>query len=78
MTLGLGLFYITRLTFTFSAAFLMSKFGKPNLVRETSKISSRNYFALPYLYGKKFVQQQTKRTEKDLLEGVILEKNLED
>jgi ATPase family AAA domain-containing protein 3A/B len=33
---------------------------------------------LPYLYGKKFIQQRTKRTEADLLEGVILEKGLED
>ena len=30
------------------------------------------------MYGKKFISQRMKRTEKDLLEGVILEKNLED
>jgi len=47
-------------------------------VRETSKIHTSNYFAIPYLQMKKFLQMRTRRTEKDLLEGVILEKKLED
>jgi ATPase family AAA domain-containing protein 3A/B len=47
-------------------------------VRETSKIYTRNYFGVPFMYAKKFVSQSVKRTEKDLLDGVILEKNLED
>lgn len=33
---------------------------------------------IPYMYAKKFVNSKLKRTEKDLLEGVILEKNLEE
>jgi len=48
------------------------------LVRETSKIHTNNYFALPFLFVRKFIAMRGKRTEKDLLEGVILEKNLED
>jgi ATPase family AAA domain-containing protein 3A/B len=47
-------------------------------VRETSKISTGNYFALPYLYGKRFVQSSMAMSEKNLLDGVILEKKLED
>lgn len=32
---------------------------------------------IPFMYGKKFIQRQMKKTEADLLKGVILEKNLE-
>jgi hypothetical protein len=52
--------------------------GKPKLVRETSKLHSQSYLTLPFAYAKKQVQMRTKRTEKDLLEGVILDKKLED
>ena len=57
---------------------LMSRFGKPTLVRETSKIHSNNYLLLPFVYMRKQILMRMKRTEKDLLEGVILEKKLED
>ena len=33
---------------------------------------------VPYIYAKKFISQRLRRTEKDLLDGVILEKGLED
>lgn len=56
----------------------MSRFGKPTLVRETSKLHSNNYFLLPFVYARKQFLMRMKRTEKDLLEGVILEKKLED
>jgi hypothetical protein len=56
----------------------MSRFGKPTLVRETSKIHSNNYLLLPFVYMRKQILMRMKRTEKDLLEGVILEKKLED
>jgi ATPase family AAA domain-containing protein 3A/B len=56
----------------------MSRFGKPQLVRETSKLHSNNPVTLPLMYLKKQYHQRMRKTEKDLLSGVILEKNLED
>ena len=56
----------------------MANFGRPKLVRETSRLSTGNIFALPYLYARKQVLQRFAMTEKNLLDGVILEKKLED
>jgi len=47
-------------------------------VRETSKLHSSNFLTLPFVWARKQVLMKMKRTEKDLLEGVILEKKLED
>lgn len=47
-------------------------------MRETSKLHTSNPVLVPFMFARKFMQQKMKRTEKDLLEGVILEKNLED
>jgi hypothetical protein len=57
---------------------MMSRWGKPELVRETSKLYSSSYITLPFAWAKKHAMMRMKRTEKDLLEGVILEKKLED
>lgn len=57
---------------------MMARFGKPSLVRETSKLYSNNYLTLPFLWMQKRVQMGMKRTEKDLLSGVILEKRLQE
>jgi ATPase family AAA domain-containing protein 3A/B len=57
---------------------LLGRFNKPNLVRETSKLHSNSLVTLPYMWARKQVLMKMKRTEKDLLEGVILEKKLED
>ena len=76
--LGFGAFHLTRLTIAIATGVFMSRFGKPQLVRETSKLYSTNFVSLPYTYMKKLLHQKMKRTEKDLLNGVILEKNLED
>ena len=75
---GFATFHITKLTIALLTSFILSRFGKPQLIRETSKIYNSNIFAVPYMQMKKFMQFKLKRTEKDLLEGVILEKNLED
>jgi ATPase family AAA domain-containing protein 3A/B len=56
----------------------MSRFGKPSLIRETSKIVTNNIFSIPFLQVRKVFQSRMRRTEKDLLEGVILEKQLEE
>ena len=56
----------------------MARFGKPQLVRETSKLYSTNYITLPFMWAQKRIMMGMKRTEKDLLKGVILEKRLQD
>ena len=76
--IGFGTYHLTKLALGLSASIILARFGKPQLIRETSKIYSNNIFTLPYQYGKKFLHQKLKKTEKDLLQGVILEKNLED
>ena len=76
--IGFGAFHLTKLTLGIMTGLVLARFGKPQLVRETSKLYSNNIFTLPYQYGKKFLHTKMKRTEKDLLQGVILEKNLED
>lgn len=78
LLIGFGAFHFSRLAIALTTTMILARFGKPQLVRETSKIHTRNYFMIPYLYLKKFVNSKLKRTEKDLLEGVILEKNLEE
>lgn len=76
--IAFGLFHVTRLGLALLTGVFLARFGKPGLVRETSKLHTSNYLLIPWLYGKKFLHQKMRRTEKDLLEGVILEKNLED
>ena len=78
LVLAFGAFHVTRFGVALFTSLLLARFGKPTLVRETSKVHTRNYLAIPYIYGKKFVQSKMRRTEKDLLDGVILEKGLED
>jgi len=57
---------------------LMARFGKPQLVRETSKLYSTNYVTLPFMWAQKRIMMGMKRTEADLLKGVILEKRLQE
>lgn len=74
-----GTYHLTKLSFALLTTALMGRFGKPQLVRETSKIWTNNYPAIPFIWGKKFVQRNIMRqTEGGLLKGVILDKNLED
>ena len=75
--LGFSAFYFSRIVISMGAAFFMSKFGKPQLVRETSKIYTKNFFAIPWLFVRRMVHRNVRRSEKDLLEGVILEPELE-
>lgn len=71
-------FHFTKLSLAILGQTLVSRMGKPKLVRETSKLYSNNYLTLPFVYARKQVLMRMKKTEKDLLEGVILEKKLED
>ena len=53
--LGFGAFHLTRLGVALFSGLFLSRFGKPTLVRDTSKLHSRNPMTLPYHYGKKFI-----------------------
>ena len=71
-------FFGTRFAFQFLGMRLMARFGKPQLIRETSKLYSNNYVTLPFLWAQKRILMSMKRTEQDLLKGVILEKRLQE
>lgn len=74
-----GAFHVTKLSAALATKTLMGRFGKPQLVRETSKIYTSNYALIPWMYTKKFIQKNVvRRSEADLLKGVILDKKLED
>jgi ATPase family AAA domain-containing protein 3A/B len=74
-----GAFHVTKLTAALTTKTLMGRFGKPQLVRETSKIYTSNYAMIPWMYTKKFISKNiVRRSEADLLKGVILDKKLED
>lgn len=53
--LGFGAFHLTRIMIAIFGASVLGKFGKPTLVRETSKLHTSNYIMIPYLYAKKFI-----------------------
>lgn len=74
-----GSFHLTKLGIALFASFIMGRFGKPQLVRETSKIFTNNFALIPYLYMRKFAAKTlVRRSEASLLKGVILDKKLED
>lgn len=74
-----GAFHMTRLGVLLMQRSLLGRFGKPQLVRETSKIHTSNYALIPWMYTKKFVTNNILRhSEENLLKGVILDKKLED
>jgi len=74
-----GAFHITKLGVALATSHMLGRFGKPQLVRETSKIHTSNYLMIPWMYGRKFVNNNIVRhSEANLLKGVILDKKLED
>ena len=48
-----GTYHGTRVGFSLLQANILHRFNKPQLVRETSKLQSRNLFTLPFAYCKK-------------------------
>lgn len=71
-----GSLYGTRMLFTLMQQRLLARFGKPQLIRETSKLYANNYLTLPFLYARKRVLMGMRRSEKDLLDGVVLDPRL--
>ena len=57
-----GIFHGSRIGVALLTAALMGRFGKPNLVRETSKIYTNNYLMVPMIWGKKFAKHYIMRT----------------
>jgi len=80
MSLGIfGAFHFSKVFITTATARVLGRFGKPVLVRETSKIHTSNPFLIPFIYGRKFYTNNIMRQSQDnLLKGVILDKELED
>jgi len=72
--LTFGAYQLTKLGVTFISVFFLGRFGKPNLVRETSKLYTSNYALIPFLQMRKFHNLYLrKHTEANLLKGVILD-----
>jgi hypothetical protein len=46
--IGFGTYHLTKLALGLTASLVMARFGKPQLIRETSKIYSNNIFTLPF------------------------------
>ena len=69
----LGAYQMTKL----AAAAVMARFGRPQLVRETSKIVTSNFFMVPWMLMKRSMHRQWRRKESQLLDGVIIEEKLE-
>ena len=77
VTLSFGMFsayHFSRVFFSLMSTRILSTFGKPQLVRETSKITTGNPFLIPFVWTRKFYRHNLKRqTQDNLLKGVILD-----
>merc|ERR1712086_915687 len=69
-----GAYHVTKLTLAVGTATLLGALRRPQLVRETSRIVTRNPLAFPFVHARKFVQQRFlgAKTEEALLKGVVL------
>lgn len=56
-TMIFGAYQLTRI----AAAFAMARFGRPSLVRETSKIGINQLFSLPFHMAKRAVHRSVKK-----------------
>jgi hypothetical protein len=64
VTLSLGIFgafHFSRIFFSLLSAKALSTFGKPKLVRETSKITTSNPFLIPFVWSRKFYRNNLVR-----------------
>ena len=72
-----GAYQFTKVAATLVGTGFMARFGRPSLVRQTSKLYTTNIFALPWLFMKRAFHRNMRRKEASLLEGVILNEDLE-
>ena len=52
---------ITKFSFAIFTSRLFSSFGKPRLVRETSKIYTNNFAFVPFIWARKFYVNNIKK-----------------
>jgi hypothetical protein len=52
---------VSKFTFAIFTSRLFSKFGKPRLIRETSKIYTNNLALVPFIWARKFYVNNLKR-----------------
>lgn len=72
-----GGYQFTKLAATMIGTGFMTRFGRPSLVRQTSKIYTTNIFMVPWLILRRSFHRNMRRKETSLLDGVILNPKLE-
>ena len=72
-----GAYQFTKLAATVIGTGFMTRFGRPSLVRQTSKIYTTNIFAVPWMLMRRSFHRNMKRKEGSLLDGVILNEQLD-
>ncbi len=68
---------LARAGINIMSAAVLARFGRPVLVKETSRISTDRLIRLPFLLLQRFFSRMKQRSEKSLLHGVILNPELE-
>lgn len=56
-----GAFHFSKVFFSLLSTRILSTFGKPKLVRETSKITTNNPFMIPFVWSRKFYKNNLKK-----------------
>lgn len=72
-----GAYQFTKVAATLVSAGFMTRFGRPSLVRQTSKIYTTNLFAVPWMLLRRSLHRNMRRNQSELLDGVILNHDLE-
>jgi len=68
---------LARAGINIMSAAILAKFGKPTLVKETSRISTDKLLKLPFLLMQRMIMRAKQKSTKDLMHGVILNPELE-
>lgn len=72
-----GAYQFTKLGATMIGTGFMARFGRPSLVRHTSKIYTTNILAVPWLMMRRAIHRNLRKKESSLLDGVIINEQLE-
>lgn len=59
---GYATYHVLRIVMMGMSRSVMGRFGKPQLVRETSKLHTNNYLTIPYLQMRKFYHGMKRRS----------------
>ena len=66
-------YHALKLVMMGATATVMGRFGKPQLVRETSKIYTNNYLLIPFMQARKLYQMSLRRTSDQLFKGIMFD-----